>query len=309
MKYKELEKIKSFDKDNLPSVSECVKASLQLFIQEGFQKLDIDKYKKPLVLGSGNALNTAKIIFEGKNVIFGNENNFKDLLSDEIDVVLIFSASGEKHAPIMGKYFKDQKVETHLITCNRDSSAEKILGGKNTIITSKNREPYTYNTSTYMGWIFSLTKEDPKMILEFIEKNIEHNIDINFNNYDGYIVVVPEKLSLINNLLDIKFKELFGRRVARDLCTYEEIKHAVTVVPYNKEMCIKFGDEDLYYDGKILEIPLPKNCGPAAMMAIGYFVIGKVQEKLPQYFRQNIEAYIKKMNNTDFGKNLSVIVE
>ena len=58
-----------------------------------------------------------------------------------------------------------------------------------------------------------------------------------------------------------------------------------------------------------LIIPLPPNAGPAAIMAIGYYVIGKLQEGKPQCFKQNIASYIKKANSKAFGKGLKVIVE
>jgi hypothetical protein len=39
-------------------------------------------------------------------------------------------------------------------------------------------------------------------------------------------------------LFRVKFIELFGRKIARDVFSYEQMKHAITVVPNKKELAI-----------------------------------------------------------------------
>lgn len=319
MKYENLKYLESFTEKNLPSLTQVTLGALELFIKDGVSKTKIKEFKKPLVVGSGNAIATAKILYANKGVIFADENNYKEAMQiKDVDGVLIFSASGAKHAPIIAKEAKKQKLECQLITCSKNSDAEKIVGSKNTIITSKNREPYTYNTSTYMGWILAKTQENPKKIYEYITSHIkpilststsQTHISNSLGDYSGYLLVLPNQFEGISNLFNVKFVELFGRQVARDVYTYEQLKHAVTVVPNKAELAISFGKGDFDFQGDTLNIPLPKNCGFAAQMAIGYYVIGHIQEQKKQYFKENIASYIKRLNKKSFGKGLKIIVE
>jgi len=298
-----------FDEKNLPSLSTCVLGALELFASEGLPKVKIPRFKKPIIVGSGNAIATAKMLYANTDAIFADENNFKSCLKRKSDGAIIFSASGEKHAAIIAKYYKEKKLKTKLVTCNPDSSAGKILGNKNVILTAKNREPYTYNTSTYLGWVFAQTRENPEKILKFIQTKIAKKISRKIGNYNGYLLVTPESFALGNQLFETKFIELFARRVARDVKTFEQLKHAVTVVPYEKELCIQFGKGNFDFKNDKIEIPLPPSAGPAAIMAIGYYVIGRIQETKPQWFKQNIIDYVTKIKKKPFGRNIKVIVE
>ncbi len=298
-----------FTEKNLPSLSTAVLGALELFASEGLPKVRIPNYKKPIIVGSGNAIATAKLLYGDKNAIFADENNYQTALKRKPDGAIIFSASGEKHASIIAKFYTSKKLKTTLVTCNPDSSAGKILGKKNVVVTNKNKEPYTYNTSTYMGWVFAKTKEDPKKILDFINKKVSKKIKKGIAKYNGYLLVTPENFALGNHLFEVKFIELFARKVARDIKTFEELRHAITVVPYDKELCIQFGNDKVDFPNDKLVIPLPPKAGPAAIMAIGYYTIGKIQEHKPQWFKQNIADYIKKANRKAFGKGLKVIVE
>jgi len=127
----------------------------------------------------------------------------------------------------------------------------------------------------------------------------------------SYNPPAPNEFEKTNSLFETKFTELFGRQIARDVKTYEQLKHAITIVPSKTELCIKFSDtgEDIYFNGDVIKIPLPKKCGPAAMMAIGYYVIGKIQEQHKQYFKDNITQYVRKVSSKPFGEGIKVIVE
>lgn len=298
-----------FTEKNLPSLATCVLGALELFAQEGLPKVKLPKFKKPVIVGSGNAITTAKLLYSDQDAIFADENNYKEVLKRKPDGAVIFSASGEKHGSVIARYYKSKKIKTFLVTCNPDSTAGKILGDKNTIVTKKNREPYTYNTSTYMGWVLAKTRENPQKILDFINKQVAKKVTKKISKYNGYLLVTPENFVLGNRLFEIKFTELFARRVARDVKTFEELKHAVTVIPYEKELCLQFSTSKVDFPNDKLVIPLPKNAGPAAIMAIGYYTIGKIQEGKPQWFKQNITGYIKRASSKPFGKGLKVIVE
>ncbi len=300
-------KMDNFDENNLPSLATCVLGALELFASEGLPKIKIPNFKKPVIVGSGNAIVSAKLLYGDKDVIFADENNYKEVLKRKPDGAIIFSASGEKHASIIAEYYKTKKIKTKLITCNSDSTTEKILGKKNVIVTKKNKEPYTYNTSTYLGWVLAKTKEDPKKILDFINKKVK--VKKSIGKYNGYLLLTPENFAQGKELFEIKFTELFGRRIAKDIKTFEETKHAVTVVPYEKELCIQFGKGQLDFANDKIVVPLPPKAGPGTIMAIGYYTIGKIQENKPQWFKKNIADYIKKASKKKFGKNLKVIVE
>ncbi|MCA9496345.1 MAG: hypothetical protein KC589_05365 [Nanoarchaeota archaeon] len=302
--------MREFDESNLPSLSVATLGALELFIENGLPEVEIKDFKKPVIVGSGNAIVTAGILYAGKDVIFADENNYKEAMNiSGVDGVLVFSASGAKHGPIIAQEAINKGLKCQVITCTPDSPAEKIVGKENTILTVKNREPYTYNTSTYMGWIFAKTREDPKYILDFILNEVDKAIPKNISNYLGYLLVSPNEYSKGNRLFEVKFIELFARRIARDVKTYEELKHAVTVVPYEKELCIKFGEGDVDFANDVITIPLPEKMGPAAMMAIGYYVIGKIAEGKEQWFKKNIASYIKRINDEGFGRGMKVIVE
>ena len=110
-------------------------------------------------------------------------------------------------------------------------------------------------------------------------------------------------------MLQVKFIELFGRRIARDVETSEYMKHAVTVVP-SDELFISFGEENTTWGdpGQRFHIPLPENSGYAAMMAIGYYVIAQIQKQHPPYFKDNITLYTEKASKI-FGSTINPVVE
>jgi len=310
--YKNLKFMKTFNERLLPSLSTCTLGALELFVKEGVSKLKVRKFKRPIIVGSGNAKITSQILYQNSDAVFADENNIDDALKRKsVDGMIIFSASGSKHAPIIAKKAQKRNLQIKLVTCVKDSPCEKLIGSKNTLVTSKNREPYTYNTSTYLGWVLAKTEENPKKILEFIDKEISKKISKNLGKYDSYLLVTPNEFEKVNSLFETKFIELFGRQIARDVKTYEELKHAITVVPKKTELCIKFGDckEEIYFNGDSIRIPLPKKCGPATMMAIGYFVIGKIQEQHKQYFKDNLPIYVRNASKGTFGTGIKIIVE
>lgn len=309
-KFPYLEKMEFFDENSLPSLKEATLGALELFIREGLPDIEFKDFKRPLVVGSGNAIATAKILFSQKDCIFADESSYKEALEKSIDGVFLFSASGGKHAPIIAKDVLAKNLPIQMITCTNNSQAEQIVGSKNTLVTPKNKEPYTYNTSTYLGWIFAKTKEDPQEIYDFIVNNLAKNIPSNFADYCAYLLVTRDQHSLLNSLFTVKFIELFGRKIARDVKSYEEMRHAITVVPNSQELCICLGEDfDVDFQFDKVVFTLPKDLGTASMMAIGYYIIGCIQEQLPQYFKENISSYIKRNSNGDFGKALSVIVK
>ena len=223
-----------------------------------------------------------------------------------IDGVILLSASGAKHAPIIAKKAKKKKKKVILITNTKNSDASAFVDKE--YVFPKNREPYTYNTSTYMGMILGHTKEDPKKIMQFIKNRVDKVNFPDFSKIKKYYLVIPEEFEGVIRLLNVKFIELFGRNIARDVETFEYIPHATTVVP-SGELFITFGKKmNPAFGTNQLLIPLPKNTGYAMMMAVGYYVIGQIQKAQPTWFKKNIVTYMEKASK-EFGKKMSAIVE
>jgi len=269
---KNIDKLNTFTLDTIPDLDIAVLGALELFQKKKLPELDIKKYKRPLVVGSGNAEATGRIIFEDIDAVFASESNFESKLKHipDIDGVILISASGGKHAPIIAKYAKDIGKSVILITNNPNAEAAKFIEDDKIFVFPKNREPYTYNTSTYMGMILGKTNEDPEKIQKFIQQQIDTLTFPDFSQYDKYFLITPPKFFGIIRMLEVKFIELFGRKIARDVETSEYMKHAVTVVP-SDELFISFGEENTMWGepGQRFHIPLPENAGYAAMMAIG----------------------------------------
>lgn len=296
------------DKKQIIDLDDCVIDALELFIRKGVPELDINRFKRPLVVGSGNAAATGMIIFEKSDAVFADESNFELKLKTvkEIDGVVLISASGGKHAPIIAKISKKRYKKSVVLLTNNENAPAKRYADESYVF-PKNAEPYTYNTSTYMGFILSATKEDPKKILDFIRKKTDRIKMPEFRKYSGYYIMVPEKLGGITKMLHTKFTELFGRKVARDIETFEHSKHATTVVP-SDELFISFGKKDRIFGNDGLFVQLPNNAGYGAMMAIGYYMIGKMQKSYQPWFKENIEEYCRKASKI-FRQEIKPIVE
>lgn len=305
-----LKRRSNYDEFNLPSLDEVVMWALELFEENEPDKIDISTFKRPLITGSWNAIVTARNIFSKLDALFCDETWLDEYLKKDIDGLIICSSSWDKHAIISANKAKDAWIETKLLTCNPNAWALKILWKENCVVTMKNREPYTYNTSTYLWWILAVTWEKAADIKSFIENEIDKVLEnIDFSQYKTILMVTPDKFSWINEFFVRKFFELFWREISRDVFSYDQIKHALTVVPVLDELAISFWEWEFHFKWKRINFPLPKNSDLWSMMAIAYYVIWKIQNSHPQYYKENIWNYISDMNETSFWKGLRVIVE
>ena len=290
----------------LPYLDKVVIDALNLFKKSKLPKLNL-KYKRPLVLGSGNAAVTGRIIFVDKDAIFADEGNYKQKLKaiKNIDGAILLSASGGKHAPIIAKDLKKRKIETVLITNNPNAEANQFV--KKSFFYPKNTEPYTYNTSTYMGMILGKTKESPQKILNLIKKT---KTPKNLKKFNAFYIIVPTEFDNVRELFQTKFDELFGPIINGRVFTIEQTKHAKTVVPSDKEFFIGLGYNNKLFGKKQnrLNVTLPKSAGPATVMALGYYIIGQIQKQHPNYFKNNITNYTKQTSKM-FKSTIKPIVE
>ncbi|MCX6898312.1 MAG: hypothetical protein NT105_06385 [Verrucomicrobia bacterium] len=67
-----------FGESNLPDFDGVVLAALKLFMRQGVPRLDLGRCKKPLVVGSGNAAATGRILLE-KGGISAHAPSFRGL--------------------------------------------------------------------------------------------------------------------------------------------------------------------------------------------------------------------------------------
>ena len=305
--------LRNFDINSLPNLDTVVLGALEMLAEEHVPTLDISGFKRPLVVGSGNAEATGRILFAETDAVFASESTVDDKLAHiaDIDEVIVVSASGGKHAPIIARKARDAGKHVTLVTNTPNSPAQQELSQSEltTHVFPKNREPYTYNTSTYMSMLLGLTHEDPAALQQFIAEHIDTLQLPDLSRYTKYYLIVPPQFAGIIRMLQVKFIELFGRNIARDVETSEYVRHATTVAE-SDELFIAFGEPNTMW-GKPenrINVPLPADAGYVAMMAIGYYTIAQIQKAQPQYFKENITAYCQFISGV-FNEQISPIVE
>jgi hypothetical protein len=221
---------------------------------------------------------------------------------------VVVSASGEKHAPIILNAAKKHNKNTFLISSSEKSSGRNIAN--QSIVMPKIEEPYTYNTSTYFGYMLA---ENPTLDLTALEKFITETLEseiqkINFTDFSSFCIVIPDQFVLIREMFETKFIELFGRKVARDVFSYEQMRHATTVIQDTKELFICFGNtSNITYGANQVNLPIFDAESYAAMMLVGYYTIGKIQVAFPAYFMDSIDEYCVRAKAMS-GFNISPIV-
>ena len=232
---------------NLPTLDTVVLNTINTYEHaENLPQIDLSQFHAPLVVGSGNGIATGKILFRNVPAFFASESEVAEKLRNipSIEEVVVVSASGEKHAPIILELAKEMGKKTFLISSSENSSARAIAD--TSFVFPKNTEPYTYNTSTYFGYLYGA---EANRELSKLRDHITQTIDtilsnVDWKSYTGYIVVLPNEFALLRDMIEMKFIELFGRKLARDVFTYEQMKHAITVVPDDRELFLCFGNEN-----------------------------------------------------------------
>ncbi len=305
---KNYEIMQTFTLEHIPGLDTCILGALELFQKNSLPKLNFPIRKKILVVGSGNALVTGRIIFEKNNAFFANESTYEFLMKkDRFDFAVLISASGGKHAPKIAKSLKEKNIHTFLFTNNPDAKAKKYVD--DVLVFPKQREPYTYNTSTYLGMILSKTRENPKKIYRRLVK-LEHKRIKDFSRYDSFIIILPSKFDSLKEMFHTKFDELFGPEINGEIFTIEQMKHAKTVVTKKTQLFISLGAKNNFYGEpkNRLYIPLPRWADYGTVMSFGYYIIGRIQDEHPPYFKKNLVKYTKKISKI-FNEEISPIIE
>ncbi len=306
------ERLKTFTEDNLPDLDEVVLGALELFAETELPEIDFSQFKRPLVVGSVNGAAAGELLFTDRNAVFADESDYIQKLTttSDIDGAFLISASGSKHAISISQELKTRNIETILITNNPTAPASEFISNENINVFPRNREPYTYNTSTYMSMLLSKTKEDPAKIYEYIENTVKPLIPNNLTDFKAFCLVIPPEYNAMAAMIRTKFDELFGPEVVGRVFTTEQMKHAKTVVDSKNECFVTFGnpENDFGHDGSRINIPLPDNHDLVAMLAIGYFFVGHIQKQFPPFFKNDITNYVKSASEI-FGSDINVIVE
>jgi hypothetical protein len=303
--------------DKIINLDEGIINALEFFKKNKLPKLNLNKLDFPIVVGSGNAYNTAHILFFGRKAIISSEStfkvdikNYKDLIDKKIiKEVVIISASGEKDSVWEAKLAKKNKLKTILITCSPESTAAKIVD--EVIVYPKIPEPYTYNISTYLGMILSLTNESPESILNFLRKI---KLKRGFGDYKSFSFVLPDKFTPIAPMIDIKRSELFGPKVSIRAFSFGHARHAKFVVRDKKELVISFGSEKNLHFGypeSRWDLQIPSKANFAFIFSLSYYLVGKIQKFKPDYFKKNIKNYCLDYGPKAYGKKepFNIIVE
>lgn len=292
----------------IPNLDEIVLKTLDFFTQNPPPSFDISNYNFPFVVGSGNAYNTGLILFSEKSAVFADESNFRKIVdpykgaieNKMITQAVVISASGGKDSVWEIELAKQKGLETTLLTTKGESVAAKIAD--KLFVFKSIPEPYTYNTSTYMGMIMASTKEAPG---EIKDKILNLNFPENFDSYNAYSFVLPDKFMPVCPMLEIKKSELFGPKLSLRAFSQGHARHAKFVIRDKEELVISVGQKNEYFGAEgsrwdILEID---GLNFAGIMALTYFIVGKIQASKPSYFKDNIKNYVSDYGPKAYGSD------
>jgi len=307
----ERDSLAEFDINSLPNLDTVVLGALELFSEEP-TNFQLPEFRRPIVVGSAGSLGAGRMMFAKRDVVFADESTYKQVLetTSGIDGAILISASGSKHAIEAARFLKERNLPTVLMTNTLEAPAAEFVEAERVFIFPKNREPYTYNTSTYLGMILSQTGESASLIKNFIQSDVDAALTKNLSNYNAFVFIVPAHLSHITSMIRIKFEEMFMPIVVGRAYSEEEIKHAKAVVMSDSELYISLGVENQYYGhpGNRLTIPLPNVTDYGAILAISYYIVGKIQAAHPPYFKNSVVPLCERMSQV-FGVTINPIVD
>lgn len=301
----------TFDLNSIPSLDTCVLGALELFEEKGVPVLPEFPKGKTLIVGSGNAAVTAHILADYfPESVATDESEYADLLKREaFSNIVIISASGAKHAVGIAEHATKLGLNVFLFTHTANPLAGAHVPKERVFVFPKNREPYTYNTSTYLGLILALTKEDPAQIREFVLNSVAPHIPADLQHFDAYFFTLSTRFRHMIPMIRTKFDELFGSKISCRAFTVEQAKHATTVVPSDGEYFLSVGEMPHITQGdKVTMLSIPDDAGYGLVMASMYYFIGQIQNQNTPYFKEHIAEYCEKASSI-FGQRVNPIVE
>jgi len=301
--------------NNLPNLNETVLAALDFFIKNKPPRLNFQKSAVYLAVGSAGASHACRLVFAGTDCFFGDESNFRQVLktyqpfikNKTIKEAFIVSSSGEKDSLWQIKAAQKAGLKTTLLTCRADSSGAKLADRR--IIFGKIAEPYSYNSSTYLGMCLSVTKENPVVIKNFL-KNLR--APKNFKKYSFFSFILPDNFKPIVDMLNTKDDEIFGPYSSLRAYTEGEARHAKFICQSDKELVISFLPNRYFGLSKNRwKIKLPAKADSGLILCLSYYLAGLIQATKPPYFKRDIGNYCLKTGPKPYGqkKPFQVIVE
>lgn len=292
--------------ENILNLDEIVIKTLDFFIDNPPPSFEVTDYNLPFVVGSGNAYNTGLILFSEKSAIYADESNFKKIItsyekaieSRMITQAVVISASGGKDSVWEIELAKKFGLTTTLLTTKVESEAAKIAD--KLFVFKSIPEPYTYNTSTYMGMILAAFGENPQDIKDYI---LSIKFPEDFDNFKAYSFVLPDKFGQICPMLEIKKSELFGPKLSLRAFSQGHARHAKFVIRDKEELVISIGKKNDYFgeEKSRWDIFPNEGIGFAGIMALTYYVVGKIQASKPQYFKDSIGNYVSDYGPKAYG--------
>lgn len=301
--------------NNLPNLNETVLSALDFFNKNKPPQLKLNKSAAYIAAGSAGASHACRLIFMKANCFFGDESNFKNILktykpfinNKTIKEAYIVSSSGEKDSLWQIKAAQRAGLKTTLLTCRGDSRGAKLAD--QSIVFGKIPEPYSYNSSTYLGMCLSVTKEDPAIIKGFIKKI---KIPKNFKRYSFFTFILPDDYKPVVDMINTKDDEIFGPYSSLRAYTEGEARHAKFICQSAKELVISFVPN--YYFGlksNRWTIKLPKIANTGLILSLSYYLVGLIQKQKPAYFKKGIEEYCLKTGPKPYGQKtpFSVMVK
>ncbi len=303
--------LNEFNTEHMPDLHTVVLGALELFSEDIVLPNTNSPFRRPLVIGSGNAEATGRILFTKNDAVFANESDYKSIFNktENIDGIFLISASGGKHSVEIAAWAKDKNLPIILLTNNPESDAAKQLSLDEVFVFPKNREPYTYNTSTYLSMILADTNESVSAIQRLIKETSESITAEQLAKYSAYSFILPADFSEIKPMLRTKFDELFGSHICGRFFSPEELKHAKTVVPNDNELFINIGNDITWLDiQNLINIDIADDINFGGVLSLTYYLVGLIQSTKPPYFKENIVQYCKEMSEV-FNQEIKPIVE
>jgi hypothetical protein len=278
----------------LPNLDESVFAALDFFSRNRPARRRFNNNTR-FVVGSVNAYHTGRMLFGRQTAIFADESNFREMLriyrpwikNKTLKEAVIISASGEKDSVWEIKAAKAAGLKTRLLTCRAASSAAQRAD--ETVVFAKIPEPYSYNFSTYLGMLLSVTGEDPAAIKKLLRRLKPPN---SFKRSAFFSFVLPDKFRAIADMIMVKDDELFGPYSSLRAYSAGQARHAKFIARSPRELIISF-DTSVYFGAakNRWRIKLPKNADFGFVLSLSYYLVGWIQKQKPPYFKKGLARF------------------
>jgi hypothetical protein len=236
-----------------------------------YPELKIEKSGKNIFMGSGDAANTGKIfaqILGGRALNVCNYQIFFENEPNRDSDIYIVNASGGKDGLKMAKWLTERNWHPKLLTNNPEPPAGKYLRPEDIFVFPADKEPPTYNVSTYASMIYWLLKED----LPQIEDKIK-NLEIpDLRKYKFIFFMVQDKYETLGRMATRKIAETLAG-VGANGCGYSNAVHGMLTQP-NKDRLVFCMNCKYEGSGDVYELNIDSYLG---LLLCIHYIVGKNQ--------------------------------